>query len=202
MLKKKTEATDFIIEYLAWFENQTSHRVQTILSDGGREFVNKKLKTALNRLGTEFLSSCPATPKQNGVAERNNQTIVKLSRTMLIAAGLDHRFWAQAVICSTYLLNITNTCEATGKTAFETIYKVPPNYKNLRPFGSRCYFYKKFIERSKFSPRGFEGIMLGYTERIDGYRVLEVGTQTIHVTKDVRFINEKAVPREIATNVD
>ena len=81
------------------------------------------------------------------------------------------------------------------------IYKIPPKYANLRPFGSRCYFYDKDPQKAKFAPRGYEGIMLGYTERIDGYRVLEVGTQTIHLTKDVRFIDD-TLPIEIPNNVD
>ena len=57
----------------------------------GREFINRKVKSALDKIGAEILVSQPATQQQNGVAERNNRTIVNLARTMLIAAGLESK---------------------------------------------------------------------------------------------------------------
>ena len=97
------------------------------MTDGGGEFLNSRLKQALDDIGAELIVSSPTAHQQNGLAERNNQTIQKLARTMLIAANLHHSLWAEAVSTAVHILNIINICPSTGKSAFETIYKVPPN---------------------------------------------------------------------------
>jgi hypothetical protein len=45
------------------------------------------------------------TPQQNGVAERKNQTIMNMARTLLKEKSLSNTFWDEAVACSVYLLN-------------------------------------------------------------------------------------------------
>lgn len=189
LLKSKDEAPEKIIEYLSWFKTQTGEQVKALMCDGGREFINNKVKTALKKQGTELYVSNPGTAQQNGLAERNNQTITQLARTMLLAANLKHTLWAEACLCASFLVNITNICKSTDKSAFETIYKIPPNLSNLRPFGSRCYYYNQQLNRTKWTPRGIPGIMVGYTERVDGYRVWQPGSQKVILTKDVRFID-------------
>ena len=39
----------------------------------------------------------PKTPKQNGVAEEMNRTLVESVRSMLVDAKLRHKFWAEAL---------------------------------------------------------------------------------------------------------
>ncbi|GJR09191.1 copia protein [Tanacetum coccineum] len=58
----------------------------------------------------------PRTPKQNGVVERRNRTLVKAARTMLSASKLSLSFWAEAVTTTCYTQNRSIIISAHGKT--------------------------------------------------------------------------------------
>ena len=192
-MKSKDKAPDLILDYLVWMKHQTNLEVKTFMADGGREFVNKKVKNALKEREAEFLVSCPETPSQNGIAEKNNQTIQKLARTMLLAANCDYRLWGEACLTAVFLLNITNECPDTGKTAFEMIYGSPPNLKILHPLGSRCYYYNHNFKKSRWKSRAISGILVGYTESIDGYRIWNPEEQKLYKRKDVCFLRQQTL---------
>nr|GEW72290.1 retrovirus-related Pol polyprotein from transposon TNT 1-94 [Tanacetum cinerariifolium] len=61
----------------------------------GTEFLNKTLN-ALFKEGIEHQTSTARTPKQNGIVERRNRTLVEAARTMLLASQLPLFFWAEA----------------------------------------------------------------------------------------------------------
>ncbi|GJX10821.1 retrovirus-related pol polyprotein from transposon TNT 1-94 [Tanacetum coccineum] len=50
------------------------------------EFLNKTLHAYFKEEGIEHQTSTPRTPKQNGVVERRNRTLVEAARTMLSAS--------------------------------------------------------------------------------------------------------------------
>lgn len=81
-----------------------------------------------------------------------------------------------------------------------------PNYENLRPIGSRCYYiititlsFKKKSERGK---RGIPAILVGFIERIDGYRVWNSREEKLNTTKDVCFVNEQVILSKTPTTTD
>ncbi|GJU85274.1 retrovirus-related pol polyprotein from transposon TNT 1-94 [Tanacetum coccineum] len=52
----------------------------------GTEFLNKTLHAYFKEEGIEHQTSTPRTPKQNGVVERQNRTLVESCSTMLSAS--------------------------------------------------------------------------------------------------------------------
>ena len=109
---------------------------------------------------------------------------------MLIDSGLPKSFWAEACLCATHLTNIVPICEKTGKSPYEMIYKVKPKITHMNAFGSPCFFYTQKVPNDKWDERGIEGIMVGYTERVDGYRIYQPGTRKIRLTKNVVFVGK------------
>ena len=59
------------------------------------------------------------TPQQNGVAERMNRTLLENVRCMLSNAGLDKKFWAEAVSYASHLVNRLPSAAIGGKTPME-----------------------------------------------------------------------------------
>ena len=59
------------------------------------------------------------TPQQNGVTERMNRTLLKKVRCMLSNAGLDKKFWAEAVSYASHLVNRLPSAAIGGKTPME-----------------------------------------------------------------------------------
>jgi hypothetical protein len=56
---------------------------------------------------------------KNGVAERNNRTIVELARSMMKSKGLPNLFWAETVAPTVYLLNLSPAKAVINRTPFE-----------------------------------------------------------------------------------
>jgi len=78
-----------------------------VRSDGGDEYKSNEFKRHNEELGLQHNITCPYTPQHNGVAERKNRTIMDMARSMLKAKGMPNYFWAEAVTCVVYLINIS-----------------------------------------------------------------------------------------------
>ena len=64
-----------------------------VLSDHGKEFENSEFKSFCEDYGITHQFSALRTPQQNGVVERKNITLVKMTRSMLCENGLSKYFW-------------------------------------------------------------------------------------------------------------
>ncbi|GJX32708.1 retrovirus-related pol polyprotein from transposon TNT 1-94 [Tanacetum coccineum] len=69
-------------------ENINEVKVKELRSDNETEFRNYKLEEFCDEKGISHNFSSPCTPKQNGVAERRNKTLIEVARTMLNSAKL------------------------------------------------------------------------------------------------------------------
>ena len=115
--------------------------------DNALEFTRQDLQDHFSKIGADLVYSHPYANQMNGVSERMNQTIVKLGRALLISAGLQTKFWGEAVRCVIFIQNIVNTCPATGKSPYEMIYKAKPKISHLQPFGARCIYYDTIVNK-------------------------------------------------------
>ena len=74
--------------------------------------------------------------QQNGVAERKHRTIVEMTRCMLHAKNMHFKFWAKAIACATYIINITPTKAFKDIAPKEAWSSRKPHLQHLRIFGS------------------------------------------------------------------
>jgi transposase InsO family protein len=66
-------------------------RIQKVRSDNGMEFKNSQIEGFLEEgIKNEF--SSPYTHQQNGVVDRNNRTLMDMTRTMLEEYKTSDRF--------------------------------------------------------------------------------------------------------------
>ncbi|KAM1810903.1 hypothetical protein ACFX12_027595 [Malus domestica] len=78
-------------------------------SDRGGEFTSKEFQEFCEANGIRRPLTVPRSPQQNGVAERKNQTIIDMARSMLKSKRLPKELWAEAVACAVYLSNRSPT---------------------------------------------------------------------------------------------
>ena len=71
-LKRKSEATPTIINFIKSIEVSLRKTVRKIRSDNGSEFKNQAMEDFLTNKGISHNFSAPYTPQQNGVVERRN----------------------------------------------------------------------------------------------------------------------------------
>ena len=97
--------------------------------------------------------SCPYTPQQNGVVERKHQHILNVARALMITSSLPLKFWGEAVLTATYLINRIPTPKLENKSPYEMVYIKKPKYENTRFFCFLGYVYTSTVNRHKFDHR-------------------------------------------------
>nr|GFC87952.1 integrase, catalytic region, zinc finger, CCHC-type, peptidase aspartic, catalytic [Tanacetum cinerariifolium] len=75
----------------------SSSQVRVVRTDKGTEFLNQTLHAYFAAEGILHQTSVARTPKQNGVVERRNRTLIEAARTMLSADKVPPFFWAEAI---------------------------------------------------------------------------------------------------------
>src|SRR6218665_3477407 len=76
-----------------------------IRSDRGGEYTEERLQTFLKDEGIQAELTTPYTPQQNGYAERNNRSLVEMTRCILNDSGLPKKFWGGAIMTANHLQN-------------------------------------------------------------------------------------------------
>jgi len=77
------------------------------------------------------------------------------------------------------------------------LYHKHPTYSHLRSFGCLCFPTTLKTHKDKFEPRATPHIFVGYPFNTKGYKVLDLATKRIHVSRDVIF-HESIFPFVIA----
>ena len=108
-LKKKSEVFQKFKHYIAWAEKFTGKQVKILRSDNGGEYMSDEFQRFCSERGIQRQFTIAHTPKQNGVSERMNRTIMEAARSMLCHSKMPQRFWAEAVNTAVYLRNRSPT---------------------------------------------------------------------------------------------
>ena len=88
-------------------------------ADKGSEYLSDEFKSFLKKCGFRSEFTAAYSPKQNGISERLNRTLVEAARSMLSHAGLGNSYWAEAVATATYLCNcMVSSALKIGKTPY------------------------------------------------------------------------------------
>nr|GEZ68331.1 hypothetical protein [Tanacetum cinerariifolium] len=85
-LRCKDETPEVLIDFLKVVQRGLHAQVRTVQTDKGSKFLNKTLHAYFAQEEIKHQTSTAQIPKQNGVVERRNRTLVEAARTMLNAA--------------------------------------------------------------------------------------------------------------------
>jgi transposase InsO family protein len=185
-LKEKSEVAEKLSQFLA--ETKTvGHVIKELLSDNGKEFDNKDVRSMLQKEGIIQRLTMPYTPQQNGCSERENRTIVETARAIMHAHGnIPQTLWAEIVRSANYILNRTGPSNVPGTSPYELWYGKKPGLKHLRVIGSTCYVHVPKQTRKKMDPKATKGILIGY-DHDDGYRIFDKEECKLIRSRDVVF---------------
>jgi len=111
---------------------------------------------------------------------------------MLKEKGLPNTFWAEAVYTAVYLLNRCLTKAVQNKTPVEVWSGRKPSAKHLKVFGCICYVHIPNQKRSKLDEKTEKGIFIGYSDQSKGYRVYNLKTKKLMISRDVKFDEDAA----------
>ncbi|CAI7820045.1 unnamed protein product [Closterium sp. NIES-53] len=102
---KKSDALRESVQWLAVTERKTKESVLMLRSDWGGEFLGKQFTDFVNGKRIVHDLTCPYTPQQNGMAEREMRTVVESVRTMLLHMGMQHHWWHLALRQAVWVRN-------------------------------------------------------------------------------------------------
>ncbi|GJT90631.1 retrovirus-related pol polyprotein from transposon TNT 1-94 [Tanacetum coccineum] len=124
-----------------------------------------------------------------------------MSRTMLNEQSLPQKFWCNAVDTSTYILNRILIRAILGKTPYEILRGRKPTLDYFRVFGSKCFILNTKDYLTKFDPKSYEGVFLGYSQNSKAYIILNKHTRKIEESLNVTF-DETPPPSKTSPLVD
>ncbi|CAL1372799.1 unnamed protein product [Linum trigynum] len=186
LLKFKSEVARYLLMFCEMVATQYNKRVKRIQADNGLEFKTAELREFYEKSGIILQTSCTDTPQQNGVVERKHRHILEVARALRFQAGLPIRFWGECILTATYLINRLPTT-ATGKTPFEILFGKTALYDQLRVFGCLVYAKDNHGSLHKFADRGRAGVFLGYAATQKGYKIYDLMSKRIIMSRDVVF---------------
>ncbi|GJT55695.1 retrovirus-related pol polyprotein from transposon TNT 1-94 [Tanacetum coccineum] len=154
-----------------------------------------------NANGITHNFSAPRTPQSNSVVERKNKTLHEMSRTMLNEQSLPQEFWCNTVDTSTYILNRILIISILGITPYELLRGRKPTLDYFRVFESKCFILNTKDYLTKFDPKSYEGVFLGYSQNSKAYIILNKHTRKVKESLNVTF-DETPPPSKTSPLVD
>ncbi|CAI7772686.1 unnamed protein product [Closterium sp. NIES-54] len=130
---KKSDVLQEFVQWLAVTERQTKKSVLMRRSDRGGEFLGKQFTDFVNGKGIVHDLTCPYTPQQNGMAEREMRTVVESVQTMLLHMGVQHHWWHLALRQAIWVRNcLERSTLQPGTTPYQLLTGKKPDLSLAR----------------------------------------------------------------------
>lgn len=129
------------------------------------------------------------TPQQNGVVERKHMHLLDIARTLLFHANLPTKFWGECILTTTTIINKLSVANLGWNSLFEKLFHKLPDLSHLKTIGCLAYAASLGPPKSgdKFAHIGRKSVLIGFPPNQKGYKVYDLDTHTIFLSRDVIF---------------
>ncbi|CAI5934156.1 unnamed protein product [Closterium sp. NIES-64] len=167
----------------------TKKSVLSLRSDQGGEFLGKAFTDFVDGKGIVHDLTCPYTPQQNGMAEREMRTTVEYVRTMLLHMGVQHHWWHLALRQAVWVRNyLERSTTPPGTTPYQLQTGTKPDLTLARVWGCMVQFMVPEQQRGgKLAPKARWGLHLGVLPESKGWEVLDLTDNKVVTSVEVIF---------------
>ncbi|WZZ65969.1 hypothetical protein YC2023_077339 [Brassica napus] len=191
LIPSKDRVLDAFKNFQTHICNHFNAKMKILRSDNGGEYTSHAFKQYLAQHGITHQTSCPYTPQQNGVAERKNRHLMEVARSMMFHTNVPKKFWSDAVMSATYLINRTPTKVLNDMSPFEVLNKTKPSLDHLRVFGCLCFVMIPGELRNKLDAKSSKAMFIGYSPTQKGYKCYDPESRRVLVSRDVKFAESR-----------
>ncbi|GJV06872.1 retrovirus-related pol polyprotein from transposon TNT 1-94 [Tanacetum coccineum] len=124
-----------------------------------------------------------------------------MSGTMLNEQSIPQKFLCNVVDTSTYILNRILIQPILGKIPYEIFRGRKPSLEYFKVFGSMSFVLNTKDYLTKFDPKSYEGVFLGYSQNSKVYIVLNKHAMKVEEPLNVTF-DESSPPTKLSPLVD
>jgi hypothetical protein len=185
LLLPKSDVVSTFLQFQAHVEKFFDRKIKAIQSDWGGEF--RALNPILSRQGISHRISCPHTHQQQGSVERKHRHIVETGLSLLASASMPLKFWDEAFLTASFLINRLPSPVTQNKSPFEILFHHTPDYNFLKVFGCACWPHLRPYNKHKLAFQSQLCVFLGYSFQHKGYRCLHVPSSRIYISRNVIF---------------
>ncbi|CAI7779861.1 unnamed protein product [Closterium sp. NIES-54] len=190
-LRSKGEVTEVLIDWIRGAHRQLSDTfgsdlpVLRLHSDRGGEFSSDLLRAFCRLEGIRQTFTLPASPQQNGIAERRIGMVMDVAPTSMIHAAAPHFLWPFAVQYAAHQINLqprvslpetTPTLWWTGKVGDASAFRV---------WGSRAFV--RDTTADKLSSHAVPCVFLGFPPDAPGWQFYHPTSRRVLSSQDVTF---------------
>ncbi|CAI7728960.1 unnamed protein product [Closterium sp. NIES-54] len=195
-LRSKGHVTEVLIDWIRAARLQlresfgSDFPVLRLHSDRGGEFSSARLGAFYRARGIRQTFTLPASPQQNGIAERRIGMVMDVAHTSMIHAAAPHFLWPFAIHYAAHQLNLqprvsvpetSPTLRWTGKVGDASVFWV---------WGSRAFVRDLSVD--KLSPRVVPCVFLGFPPDAHGWQFYHPTSRRVLSSQDVTF--DESVP--------
>ncbi|CAI5986223.1 unnamed protein product [Closterium sp. NIES-65] len=176
LLLRESFGSDFLVVRLH------SHR--------GGEFSSARLGAFCRAQGIRQTFTLPASPQQNGIAERRIGMVMDVARTSMMHAAAPHFLWLFAVQYAAHQLNLQPRVSLPETSpALRWTRKVGDAFA-FRVWGS--WAFVRDLSADKLSPRAVPCVFLGFPPDAHGWQFYHPTSRRVLSSQDVTF--DESVP--------
>jgi histone deacetylase 1/2 len=185
MLRHKSEVFQRFQDFQHLVERMFDQKILAMQTDWGGEY--QKLNTFFQRIGISHHVSCPYAHQQNGSAKRKHRHIVEVGLSLLSHASMPLKFWDEAFITATYLINRLPSKVINHQTPLERLLHQKPDYSMLRTFGCACWPNMRPYNTRKLQFQSKRYVFIGYNILHKGFKCLDINEGRVYISRDVVF---------------
>ncbi|CAI7894116.1 unnamed protein product [Closterium sp. NIES-54] len=195
-LRSKGDVTEVLIDWIRAARLQlresfgSDFPVLRLHSDRGGEFSSARLGAFCRAQGIHQTFTLPASPQQNGIAERRIGMVMDVARTSMIHAAAPHFLWPFAVQYASHQLNLQPRVSVPETSPTLRWTRKVGDASAFRVWGSRAFV--RDLSADKLSPRAVPSVFLGFPPDAPGWQFYHPTSRRVLSSQDVTF--DESVP--------
>lgn len=129
----------------------------------------------------------------NARVKQKHRHLLEVARALMLQSGLHLSFWGESVLTAAFIINRLPSFVLNNRCPYELLYDKPVDYTKLKSFGCLAFAINLVHNSDKLAPRGVPCVFIGYPPTQNGFRLLDLKTMKLFVSRDVSF-NDSVFP--------